>query len=40
MVTWVNGGSRSDWFDPAQGEGRAVLRRAVQVKSVWVPYGV
>ena len=24
---------------PAQAEGRAFLRRAVQVKSVWVPYG-
>jgi hypothetical protein len=22
-----------------QGEGAAFLRRAVQVKSVWVPYG-
>jgi aldehyde dehydrogenase (NAD+) len=38
--TWVNGGRRRDWFDPEQGEGRAFLRRAVQVKSVWVPYGV
>ncbi len=28
-----------DWFDPAQGEGRWFLRRATQVKTVWVPYG-
>jgi len=39
-ATWVHGGRRRDWFDPAQGEGAAFLRRAVQVKSVWVPYGV
>jgi aldehyde dehydrogenase (NAD+) len=38
-VTWVNRGRRRDWFDPAQAEGAAFLRRAVQVKSVWVPYG-
>ena len=38
--TWVNHGRRRDWFDPARAEGSAFLRRAVQVKSVWVPYGV
>ena len=38
-VTWANGGRRRDWFDPAQAEGDAFLRRAVQVKNVWVPYG-
>jgi aldehyde dehydrogenase (NAD+) len=38
-VTWVNGGRRRDWFDPARAEGDAFLRRAVQVKNVWVPYG-
>ncbi len=43
--TWAvwnaeNGASRlPDWFDPAQGEGRWFLRRATQVKNVWVPYG-
>ena len=43
--TWAvwnaaDGGSRlPDWFDPAQGEGRWFLRRATQVKNVWVPYG-
>lgn len=38
-ATWVNQGRKRDWFDPAQAEGRAFLRRAVQGKSVWVPYG-
>jgi len=38
-ATWVNAGKRRDWFDPAQGEGDAFLRRAVQVKNVWIPYG-
>ncbi|TVR87140.1 MAG: aldehyde dehydrogenase family protein [Trueperaceae bacterium] len=38
-ATWVNHGLRRDWFDPAQGEGDAFLRRAVQVKNVWIPYG-
>jgi aldehyde dehydrogenase (NAD+) len=37
--TWVDGGRSRDWFDPAQGQGREYLRRAVQVKNVWVPYG-
>ena len=36
---WVNHGRRRDWFDPAQGEGREFLRRATQVKNIWVPYG-
>ena len=38
-ATWVNHGLARDWFDPAQGEGEAFLRRAVQVKNVWIPYG-
>lgn len=37
--TWVNNGKARDWFDPEQGEGREFLRRAVQVKNIWVPYG-
>ena len=37
--TWVNHGRRRDWFDAAQGEGREFLRRATQVKNIWVPYG-
>ena len=37
--TWVNYGRRRDWFDRTQGEGRELLRHAVQVKNIWVPYG-
>ena len=38
-ATWVNHGRRRDWFDARQGQGRDYLRRAVQVKNIWVPYG-
>ena len=34
--TWVNHGRATDW---AGFEGRAVLRQATEVKTVWVPYG-
>ncbi len=37
--TWVNNGRMPDWLDDAQGRGRDYLRRAVQVKNIWVPYG-
>ncbi len=36
--TWTEWDPR-EWLDPRQGEGRAFLRRAVQVKNVWIPYG-
>ena len=36
--TWAEWGGR-EWMDPRTGEGRAFLRRATQVKNVWVPYG-
>ena len=36
---WTNEGRQIDWFDPAQAEGRYFLRRATQVKNIWVPYG-
>ncbi|MBI1220090.1 MAG: aldehyde dehydrogenase family protein [Rhodobacteraceae bacterium] len=36
--TWVNDGRARDWMGP-EGEGRAFLRRATEVKTVWVPYG-
>ena len=36
--TWVNRGRSRDWFG-AEGEGRAFLRQATEVKTVWVPYG-
>jgi aldehyde dehydrogenase (NAD+) len=37
--TWVDHGRARDWFDERQGEGREFLRRATQVKNIWVPYG-
>ncbi|ADI13974.1 aldehyde dehydrogenase family protein [Truepera radiovictrix] len=37
--TWVNDGYARDWFDPVQAQGGEYLRRAVQVKNIWVPYG-
>ena len=36
--TWVTAGQRN-WADPALGEGREFLRRATQVKNLWMPYG-
>lgn len=36
--TWVNDGQARDWFAPS-AEGRAFLRAATEVKTIWVPYG-
>ncbi len=36
--TWTEWGGR-EWLDPRRGEGREFLRRAVQVKNIWIPYG-
>ena len=36
--TWVNHARARDWLG-AEGEGRAFLRHATAVKTVWVPYG-
>ena len=36
--TWVNHARARDWFGP-DGAGRAFLRAATEVKTVWVPYG-
>lgn len=36
--TWTEWTGR-EWMDPRVGEGREFLRRAVQVKNVWIPYG-
>jgi aldehyde dehydrogenase (NAD+) len=38
-ATWVNFGKARDWFDDGQGQGTEYLRRATQVKNIWVPYG-
>jgi aldehyde dehydrogenase (NAD+) len=36
--TWVNNAMARDWMGP-QGEGRAFLDQATEIKTVWVPYG-
>ncbi len=36
--TWVNNGLARDWTGP-EGEGRAFLEAATEVKNIWVPYG-
>ncbi len=37
--TWVGYGVDRDWLDPQQGEGEVFLRKATQVKNIWVPTG-
>ncbi|MEN8374524.1 MAG: aldehyde dehydrogenase family protein [Gemmatimonadota bacterium] len=37
--TWVSHGARRDWYDDNVAEGRAFLRRATEVKNIWIPYG-
>ncbi len=37
--TWTNHGKARNWLDPLQGEGPEFLRRATQVKNIWIPYG-
>jgi aldehyde dehydrogenase (NAD+) len=37
--TWTSGGRRRDWYDLEQAAGEEMLRRATQVKNIWVPYG-
>jgi aldehyde dehydrogenase (NAD+) len=36
--TWAEWTAR-EWLDPRRGEGREFLRRSVQVKNIWIPYG-
>ena len=36
--TWVNGGKAFDWYS-ANAQGPEWLRRATQVKNIWIPYG-
>ncbi len=38
-ATWVNHGKKRNWFDASQGQGTEYLRRATQIKNIWVPYG-
>ena len=36
--TLVNNGYRVDWFSD-QAQGRTWLKKAIQVKNIWIPYG-
>ena len=35
--TWIV--PERDWLDTRHGEGRELLRRATEVKNIWIPYG-
>ena len=37
--TLVDHGKQIDWFDDRAASGPVLLRHAVQVKNVWIPYG-
>jgi aldehyde dehydrogenase (NAD+) len=37
--TWVNYGLYHDWDDDEQGQGETFLRRAIEIKNIWIPYG-
>jgi aldehyde dehydrogenase (NAD+) len=37
--TFTDYGKGFDWMDPAQAEGPMFLRKATDVKNVWIPYG-
>jgi aldehyde dehydrogenase (NAD+) len=38
-ATWVNHGRPLRWSDSDAGQGSNYLRRATQVKNIWIPYG-
>jgi aldehyde dehydrogenase (NAD+) len=38
-ASWVNRGKRRNLFDDHQAQGWEYLRRAVQIKNIWLPYG-
>ena len=37
--TLVDHGLATDWYDGDSSEGPVLLRHAVQVKNIWIPYG-
>ncbi|MHA2251423.1 MAG: aldehyde dehydrogenase family protein [Candidatus Kariarchaeaceae archaeon] len=37
--TWLNYGLHRDWFNPKHGMGEEFLRKATEIKNIWVPYG-
>ena len=38
-IIWTNNGKQLNWFAKNPSEGREWMRRAAQVKNVWIPYG-
>ncbi|WP_273729050.1 aldehyde dehydrogenase family protein [Brucella gallinifaecis] len=38
-ATWASNGRLPNWNNTAEAQGRDYLRRAIQVKNIWVPYG-
>ena len=39
-ATWVNHGKPRNWSAAGESQGAEYLRRATQVKTVWIPFGV
>jgi len=37
--TWVNYGMFHDWEDDEQGQSASFLRKATEIKNIWIPYG-
>ncbi|MCH2023879.1 MAG: aldehyde dehydrogenase family protein [Saprospiraceae bacterium] len=37
--TWVSNGKYRNWYNHEQGQGEEFLRRASDIKNIWVPYG-
>ena len=37
--TWLNYGKHRDWLNPGHGQGHEFLRKATEIKNIWVPYG-
>lgn len=37
--SWVDHGASRDWSSEVDGQGPEFLRRATQVKNIWIPYG-
>ena len=37
--TWLSYGKFRNWMNPKHGEGDEFLRKATEIKNIWVPYG-
>jgi aldehyde dehydrogenase (NAD+) len=37
--TWLNYGKFRDWFNSDHGYGEEFLRKATEIKNIWIPYG-